>query len=607
MGLAIVLISQAVGWVGFLIARNALQNRVELQLEAIATERRERLHAFVDRQHERVALVASRTQFRKLTAQFLKNEIPRDEFVNGTQRILRDANQSIDDFLEIWLVDLEGVAITGANDDRLGQDFSQTPEFTAGQSHSHQGAPKIVDGQYRAILSSPALDPQGNLLGVVMVSTRVAPLEKLLKDTTGLGETGEVVVGSIVGGKVEFLLPSRSGSTAEPTQNVPALVEAINGSEGSAASTFAGEEVLAWRIPVEYQPPEFRQWGLVAKIDSSEAYQPIVRLRNTLLWMQLAFLTSGLLLTYLLVQRMLSPVTQLAESVAEVAAGNLATRAPETTHDEVGALAVAFNRMTAELHRSYTTLEQRVAERTAELATSNEALEQSNIELKQFAYIASHDLQTPLRSVSGFAEFLKEDYYDQLDEQARDYIDRIVAGCVRMRTMIEELLTYSRVESRSVAFEPADLNEVVQRAIENLRPSIEDTAGAVVVDQLPTVQGDVSQLTQVFQNLIGNALKYRSEAPPHVRIAVDRVDDHWEVTVTDNGIGVPEKYFDTIFELFRRLHPNDKIPGTGIGLAICRRVVNRHGGKIWLTSNGDGATFHFTLPVLVDTAEMADS
>jgi PAS domain S-box-containing protein len=242
-------------------------------------------------------------------------------------------------------------------------------------------------------------------------------------------------------------------------------------------------------------------------------------------------------------------------------------------------------------------LEQRVVARTAELTRANEALERSNVELQQFAYIASHDLQTPLRGISGCAQLLQEDYQGRLDESADTYIERIIVEVKRLKTLIDDLLTYSRIGSRARPFEPTDLGRVFDEAVAILEPSIADSRGSVTRGELPMVAGDASQLVHLLQNLIENALKYHGDKSPRVHVSAEKKDGSvWTVAVRDNGIGIDSKHHERIFEIFRRLHTQEKYPGTGIGLAVCRRIVTRHGGKIWLKSSaGQGSEFFFTL------------
>ena len=242
-------------------------------------------------------------------------------------------------------------------------------------------------------------------------------------------------------------------------------------------------------------------------------------------------------------------------------------------------------------------LELRVSERTKELAVANQVLEQSNMELKQFAYIASHDLQSPLRSISGFVQLLKMEYEDKLSEEAVDWIRRTVQSIGQMQTLIRDLLAYSRVDARSVPFTRIPFLDIVNDALTLLESSIRDSGGRVTWDQLPVIMGDRSQLVQLIQNLIGNGLTYRGDKPPHIHLSAERSGKEWVFSVCDNGIGIDPKHYEQIFEIFKRLHDQKDYPGTGIGLAVCRRVVIRHGGRIWVQSEpGHGSTFFFTIP-----------
>ena len=232
-----------------------------------------------------------------------------------------------------------------------------------------------------------------------------------------------------------------------------------------------------------------------------------------------------------------------------------------------------------------------------ELALANQVLEESNLELKQFAYIASHDLQSPLRSITGFVQLLQQEYAGKLDEQAQDWIQRTVAAVARMQTLIRDLLSYSRVDARSGPFKRIPFLDIVNDALILLESSIHDSGGQIACGELPIVMGDRSQLVQLMQNLIGNGLAYRSDQPPLIEISAKRSGKDWIFSVRDNGIGIDPKHSEQVFEIFKRLHNQRDKPGTGIGLAVCRRVVNRHGGKIWVESElGHGSTFHFTIP-----------
>jgi signal transduction histidine kinase len=223
-------------------------------------------------------------------------------------------------------------------------------------------------------------------------------------------------------------------------------------------------------------------------------------------------------------------------------------------------------------------------------------LERSNQELEQFAYVASHDLQEPLRMVSSYTRLLAQRYQDRLDQDARDFIGFAVDGATRMQRLIQDLLAYSRISTRGAELTLTDAGAALRAALENLQAAIRDSAAVVTHDTLPAVPADAPQLTQVFQNLVGNALKFRGETPPRVHVTAARKENEWVFSVADNGIGIDPQYFDQIFLIFKRLHPSHRYPGTGIGLALCQRIVERHGGRIWVESApGRGSKFYFTL------------
>jgi light-regulated signal transduction histidine kinase (bacteriophytochrome) len=224
-------------------------------------------------------------------------------------------------------------------------------------------------------------------------------------------------------------------------------------------------------------------------------------------------------------------------------------------------------------------------------------LQRSNKELEQFAYIASHDLQEPLRMIASYVQLLEQKYKGRLDEKADKYIYFAVDGALRMQNLIEALLAYSRVTTRGAPFDPVDTNLVFTHVVVNLSAVIKENHAVVTKDPLPTVRGDEAQLAQLFQNLIGNAIKFRKpDTPPLVHVSAKKARKQWAFSVRDNGIGMEAKYFDRIFQIFQRLHTHAEYPGTGIGLAICKRIVERHGGRIWLESApGEGTTFFFTL------------
>ena len=255
--------------------------------------------------------------------------------------------------------------------------------------------------------------------------------------------------------------------------------------------------------------------------------------------------------------------------------------------------------------------EEKLIKKTAEL-------ERSNAELEQFASVVSHDLKEPLVSLGGFAEILREKYEDKLDAKAKTLISRIISGSIRMESLIKALLAYAKVNSSVHPFRPVSCNTVLAIALSNLGRAIGESAAVITSDDLPSVTGEETQLIQLFQNLIGNAIKYREDRPPRIHISARSLGDAdvnsrdtishstlrtsysktgWLISISDNGIGIDPAYSERIFEIFYRLHQGEEYPGTGIGLAVCRKIVERHGGRIWVESEpGRGATFFFTIP-----------
>lgn len=234
-----------------------------------------------------------------------------------------------------------------------------------------------------------------------------------------------------------------------------------------------------------------------------------------------------------------------------------------------------------------------------ELAQRATELARSNAELEQFAYVASHDLQEPLRMVSSFCQLLKKRYYNELDKDANEFIDFAVDGAKRMQTLISDLLLYSRVGTRGKPFVTTDCNDIMNKVLKNLKISIEDSDAIINIKDLPTTVADETQLVQLFQNIIGNAIKFRNSKNPKISVVSKRKNGHWQFSITDNGIGIDPKYQNKIFTIFQRLESKENYPGTGIGLAICKKIIDRHRGKIWVESEqGKGCAFYFTLPAI---------
>ncbi|MEO3805832.1 ATP-binding protein [Nonomuraea sp. B1E8] len=318
-----------------------------------------------------------------------------------------------------------------------------------------------------------------------------------------------------------------------------------------------------------------------------EVAAQLSRLNVTLIVVFAVLLACGIGLAFIVRHFVLNPIDRLTTQVRTVAAGDF---------DHV--LHVDRPAELAELAGHVDSMRDRIVAAWRVAADQSEELRRSNGELEQFAYVASHDLQEPLRKVAGFTQMLEQRYGPQLDDRARQYIHYAVDGAKRMQLLINDLLDFSRVGRVTGEKAVVDSGVALDAALENLSAAIEDTGATVTRDELPRVTGNRVQLTQLFQNLVENAVKFRAEEPPRIHIGAERNGDMWEFSCSDNGIGVEPKYADRIFLIFQRLHPRDVYPGTGIGLALCRKIVEYHGGRLWLDgeTEGGGTTFRWTLP-----------
>jgi signal transduction histidine kinase len=383
--------------------------------------------------------------------------------------------------------------------------------------------------------------------------------------------TGETLLVRREGGDVLYLNELRHKKGTALLFRIPAAAPdlpaamVVRGQSGIIEGVdYRGTPVLAALRQVQGSP-----WFLVAKIDSDEVYAPV---RERAVYI-------GVIVATLIV-------------LAGTAVGFLWRRE-----------SVSFYRRLFE-SESLRLDEHREADRVLResedrLRKANTDLSRSNRELEQFAYIASHDLQEPLRMVASYLQLIERRYKGRLDSNADEFIGYAVDGAVRMQRMINDLLAYSRVGTKGNAFAPVDANEVLGQAMADLRLKIRETNAAITYDPLPTVQADASQLVQVFQNLLSNSIKFRGETKPAIHVSAQRNEDAWQFSVRDNGIGFDPAYAEKIFIIFQRLHPVSVYPGSGIGLTICKKIIERHGGRIWAESEpGKGALFKFTIPFL---------
>ena len=407
-------------------------------------------------------------------------------------------------------------------------------------------------------LSAPIYGPQGDFRGVVTSRVPIEKLRTILEQEGKLQHGEEAQNWLVLDRQGAVIIEKNQVKGMDSSLSEMELLDARRAAEDRDKSSFVEELSQRRQIPVVtgyartrgYRNFSGFNWTVLVRLDRERAYAPI----NQLIWTVGGV---GLLL-----------VTPLA-GFGMWASWNLV-------------------REQRDLVRAQQSLEESIAE-----------LARSNADLQQFAYVASHDLQEPLRMVASYTQLLARRYKGKLDSDADEFIEYAVCGAIRMQRLINDLLTYSRVTAQDKVFERVDCNGLLEEALSNLRIAVEENGAVVTHDPLPTVMADGGQLVQLFQNLIGNAIKFRGKDPPQVYVSAERRTGEWLFSIRDNGIGVDPQYAERIFVIFQRLHNREEYPGTGIGLALCKKIVERHGGRIWVASQtGQGATFHFTLPIV---------
>lgn len=362
----------------------------------------------------------------------------------------------------------------------------------------------------------------------------------------------------------------------------PILNRALQGREASGNIIYPldREKHVVARIPIHDIG-----WVAGAGRPSHVAMAPIYR---NLLWV--AILNGVILIISLasaigLSRVLIGRLDHLREFARSIAGGDFSSKSNLNYPVEFAELENAFNKMADQVQARQESLQKAVADLT-----------RSNQELEQFAYVASHDLQEPLRVITGFVQLLEKRYKTHLDKDADRYFEFITDAVFRQQELIRDLLTYSRLGRNDMRMEPVNATVAVQAASQNLRRMIDESHAEITCDQLPVVEADRIQLAQLFQNLIANGIKFKGPEPPVIRISARPENGEWIVAVKDNGIGIEPQYWGQIFTMFKRLHTRKEYPGTGIGLAICKKIIERHGGRIWVDSKPDeGSTFYFTL------------
>lgn len=426
---------------------------------------------------------------------------------------------------------------------------------------------------YAPVFSQTDADLRGVIINVYTMES----LNEITMEPVGMGKTGEVLLGQRKDDRVVILTPLRyapnpSAPLSLPVNSVSArpMKLALAGESGTVmANDYRGVDVL-----VVYQYLPFMDAGMVVKIDRAEVFAPIKRLGIVALIIGVSSAIVVIVAGIVFALSIARPLKDLTNATKRFASGDLDFRIKEIRKDEFGVLSRGFNAMVDELARS-------------------------NKELQDFAHVASHDLQEPLRKIVAFGDRLYTTNASVFSEQGKDYLERMQNAAKRMQSFIDDLLQYSRITTKARPFEPVNVEAIIREVLVDLEEHVKRTKGKIVVEKLPIIDADKMQMRQLFQNLIANALKFhKKEEPPVIIIKSNCVDSACcKIMVEDKGIGFDEKYLDRIFKPFERLHGRSEYEGTGMGLAICKKIVQRHNGEITAKSSpGKGATFTIRLP-----------
>lgn len=530
-------------------------------------------------------------------------------------------------FYDILLIDAKGnVLFTVMREHDLGANlfrggYAETLLAWACRKSLETGRPVFSDFDFyepssrtvAGFMVAPILNAEGDKIGLIALQVPVHRIDAIMQVTSGLGKTGEsYLVGpdlSMRSNSIRSDMPTILGDAVDTEQT--RLWLRHSGEAGLSARDssllsyrgYRGAQVIGTHQPLEIAGVRL---GVIAEIEEAEAFAPIKSQRDLALAVGLAALLVLCVSALLVTQSIVTPIHALRKGTAIIGRGDLTHRVGTDAQDEIGQLSRAFDDMVDRLRTvmaSRDDLDREVAQRQrAErgLRQTLRNLERSNRDLEQFAYSASHDLQEPLRKVMAFGSLLRSEYGEKVKGDGEMYVNAMLNATERMQRLIRDLLEYSRVSTRGDAFSVVDLNDTLRGVLSDLELRIKEAGGTVDVADLPKLQADPTQMRQLLQNLIGNALKFHKDgAAPRVKVYSEAVSEkEVRIFVEDCGIGFDEKFKERIFGVFQRLHSRQEYGGSGIGLAICRRIVERHGGAITtISSPGEGTRFIIRLPV----------
>lgn len=573
----------AITGVYYVSAREPLIRHQINELQAVADLKKVHIQTFLDIKKARAVDFCSDGLVRENLLKIISGGSGKEAAIKELKNHLCLAKKPVDSqLIAVAVADVNGLIVASSDDSFAGKVISDDAfKKIINKTYTNVCvaffSPDTFQDASQIFVYAPIYSTDGALLGAIANIYRNNILDEITANRTGMGATGEIVLGQRKNSDIFLYISPGKLSNTSFNKTVPfdapialpmkyALTEK---NDTVIAADYKGTEVLA-----VYQYLPVLELGMVVKIDVSEVFAPIRKLGIIALTVGGACVVIVVATGVLFAFSIARPLQRLTEASMRFGGGDTGYRIAMRRNDELGTLAQGFNDMIDKLARS-------------------------NQELEHFAYVASHDLQEPLRKIVAFGDRLHASYSGALKEQGADYLQRMQNAAHRMQRLIEDLLTYSRLSTKIRPFEPVNLEAVVKETLVDMEILIQRTKGRVVYESLPTLDADKTQMRQLLQNLIGNALKFhKKEEPPVVAVRGKRLDENYcEITVEDNGIGFDEKYLDRIFVPFERLHGRGEYDGTGIGLAVCQKVAKRHGGQITAKSVvGKGSVFIVQLP-----------
>lgn len=625
--------------------RNNIQNALIATSEGRAEALKINLNSFKNYTTEKSNSQAPRAAFEAFNAAYQNYGLKSDRYQQLTEKYRLSFQRYFDampDLHNMLIISKAGIILFSMRDDNemglniVSTDFQgsiltdlfKSVSMTLSTSFSEFDI-YTQTGQPGLFIGAPVFE-HNTIQGVLVFQLNPDLLASFAQNYYGLPSTGDISFGKLtsVSDEVMFVVPLRFDSAAAFTRKVRGnqvprpIWHAVHGETGIGITMDErqNETLARWQLIPQLN------LGMVVKVDTQEAFRPIRNLRNMTLILGVLMIGVIIVIARSLTTSITQPILAFKEASERIKHGDYGIQVEVTETNEIRDMAHAFNAMSRQLSDFHQQFERRIAEKTQELAitlqeseetkkailnlmddvertnhelqTLNRGLLSANEDLSNFAYVASHDLQEPLRTITSFSQIIAEDYKGKLSQEADEYITFIIDATSRMKALIVDLLQFSRIGRDPKVHTEVSLEKVLETVEQDLCILIAQEKATITHTPLPNLLVNQNQMFQLFQNLISNAIKYRKpNHDPVIQINVEPEAENWHFSISDNGIGIPEGAEKRIFTIFQRLHTRQQYSGTGIGLAVCKKIVENHNGRIWVTSQLEvGSIFHFTLP-----------